>query len=78
MEGTNGPDPLPCSTSSALATLAPIAVEPSATMSAFVPHPSQGSRATSAAREDILVVFLHEVTQSMAMTTQASSRGSGS
>jgi hypothetical protein len=53
--------------------LAPIAVGPSEAMSAFLPHPSQGFRSTSAAREDIFVVFLHEVTQSMAMTAQASS-----
>ncbi len=53
--------------------LAPIAVGPSAAMSAFLPHPSQGFQATSAAREDILVVFLHEATQPMAMIAQASS-----
>ncbi len=53
--------------------LAPIAVEPSTAMSAFLPHPSQGFWTTSTAREDILVVFLHEATQSMAMTAQASS-----
>jgi hypothetical protein len=55
-----------------LPPLAPIAVGPSAAMSAFLPHPSQGFRATSVTREDILVVFLHEATQSMAMTAQAS------
>jgi hypothetical protein len=53
--------------------LAPISVGLFATMSAFLPHPSQDFQATSAAGEDILVVFLHETTQSMAMTAQASS-----
>ncbi len=53
--------------------LAPISVGPSAAMSAFLPHPSQGFRATSAAGEDISVVFLHEASQSMARTAQASS-----
>jgi hypothetical protein len=52
--------------------LALIAVGPSATMSAFLPHPSQSFRATSAAGEDILAVFLHEASQSMAMAAQAS------
>jgi hypothetical protein len=42
-------------------------------MSAFLPHASQGFWATSTAREDISVVFLHEATQSMVMTAQASS-----
>jgi hypothetical protein len=44
-------------------------------MLAFQPHPSpsQGIQATSAAREDISLVFLHEATQAMAMTAQASS-----
>jgi hypothetical protein len=41
-------------------------------MSAFLPHPIQGIQATSATGEDISVVFLHEATQSMAMTAQAS------
>jgi hypothetical protein len=53
--------------------LAPIAVGLSAAMSAFLPHPSQGFRATSAAGEDIQVMILQEVTHSMAMTAQASS-----
>jgi hypothetical protein len=53
--------------------LAPFAVGPSAAMSAFLPHPSQSLRATSAAREDITVAFLHEATQSMAVAAQASS-----
>jgi hypothetical protein len=51
--------------------LAPIAVGPSAAMSAFLPHPSQGFRATSTSGEDIQVVFLQEATQFMAMTAQA-------
>ncbi len=55
-----------------LPPLAPIAVGPSAAMSAFLPHPSQGFQATSTAGEDIQVVFLHEATQFMAMTAQAS------
>jgi hypothetical protein len=42
-------------------------------MSAFLPHPSQGFWATSTTKEDIQVVFLQEVTQSMAMTAQACS-----
>jgi hypothetical protein len=42
-------------------------------MSAFLPHPSQGFRASSPSKEDIQVMFLHEATQSMAMTAQASS-----
>jgi hypothetical protein len=42
-------------------------------MSTFLPHPSQGFRASNATREDILVIFLHEAFQSMAMTAQASS-----
>jgi hypothetical protein len=41
-------------------------------MLTFQHHPSQDIQATSTAREDISVVFLHEVTQSMAMTAQAS------
>jgi hypothetical protein len=53
--------------------LAPIAMRPAASMSAFLPHPSQGFRATSATGEDVSVVFLHEATQSMAMMAQASS-----
>jgi hypothetical protein len=53
--------------------LAPIAGGLSAAMSAFLPHPSQGFWATSAAGEDIQIMFLQEVTQSMAMTAQASS-----
>jgi hypothetical protein len=53
--------------------LAPISAGPSATMSAFQPHPSQGIQATSTAGEDISVMFLHEASQSMAMTAQASS-----
>jgi hypothetical protein len=55
--------------------LAPISVGPSPAMLAFQPHPSpsQGTQATSTAGEDISVVFLHEATQSMAMTAQASS-----
>jgi hypothetical protein len=56
-----------------LPPLAPLAVGPSAAMSAFLPHPSQGFQATSAAGEDVQVVFLHEATQSMAMTAQVSS-----
>jgi hypothetical protein len=54
-------------------SLVPIAVGSSAAMSAFLPHPSQGFWATSATREVIQVVFLHDATQSMAMTAQASS-----
>ncbi len=42
-------------------------------MSAFLSHPSQGLWATSATREDIAAIFLHEVTQSMDMAAQASS-----
>ncbi len=42
-------------------------------MSAFLPHPSQCFWATSAAGEDIQVMFLQEATQSMAMTAQAPS-----
>jgi hypothetical protein len=53
--------------------LAPIAGGLSAAMSAFLPHPSQGFRASSTTGEDIQVVFLQEATQSMAMTAQASS-----
>jgi hypothetical protein len=56
-----------------LPPLASIAEGLSAAMSAFLPHPSQGFWATSAAREDIQVVFLQEVAQSMAMSAQASS-----
>jgi hypothetical protein len=56
-----------------LAPLAPISAGLSATMSAFLPHPSQGFQATSTAGEDISVVFLHEASQSMAMIAQASS-----
>jgi hypothetical protein len=56
-----------------LSPLAPIAGGLSAAMSAFLPHPSQGFRATSAAREDIQVMFLQEATQSIAMTGQAAS-----
>jgi len=41
-------------------------------MSAVLPHLSQGFRATSAAGEDIQVVFLQEATQSMAMSAHAS------
>jgi hypothetical protein len=52
--------------------LAPIAEGLSAAMSAFLPHPSQGFRATSSTGENIQVVFLRELTQSMAMTAQAS------
>jgi hypothetical protein len=53
--------------------LAPIAVGSSAAMSAFLPHPSQSFRATSTAGENILAIFLHKATQSMAMAAQASS-----
>jgi hypothetical protein len=53
--------------------LAPISGGLSAAMSAFLPHPSQGFQATSAAGEDIQVVFLQEASQSMVMTAQASS-----
>ncbi len=53
--------------------LAPTAGGLSAAMSAFLPHPSQGFRATSTAGEDIQVVFLQEATQFMAMAAQASS-----
>jgi hypothetical protein len=53
--------------------LAPISVGPSAALSTFLPHPSQGFQATSTTGEDNLVVFLHEATQSMAMSAQASS-----
>ncbi len=63
------PPPLPAHSP----PLAPISVGPSAAMSAFLPHPSQGFRTTSAAGEDISVVFLHEASQSIAMTAQASS-----
>jgi hypothetical protein len=42
-------------------------------MSAFLPHPSHGFLATSAAGEDVSVMFLYEASQSMAMTAQASS-----
>jgi hypothetical protein len=56
-----------------LPPLVPIAGGLSEAMSAFLPHPSQGFRATSATGEGIQVVFLHEATQSMAMTAQASS-----
>jgi hypothetical protein len=42
-------------------------------MSAFLHHPSQGFQATSSAGEDIQVVLMWELTQSMAMTAQASS-----
>ncbi len=56
-----------------LPPLAPISVGSSAAMLAFQPHPIQGIQATSAAGEDVSVVFLHEVTQSMAMTAQSSS-----
>jgi hypothetical protein len=40
-------------------------------MTAGLPHPSQGFRATSAAGEDIQVKFLWEATQSMAMAMAA-------
>ncbi len=53
--------------------LAPIAGGLSVAVSAFLPHPSQGFRATSTVGEDIQVEFLQEATQSMAMTAQASS-----
>jgi hypothetical protein len=56
-----------------LPPLASLAVGPSAAMSTFLPHPSQGFQATSTAREDIQVKILREATQSMAMTAQASS-----
>ncbi len=56
-----------------LPPLASIAVGPSAAISAFLPYPSQGFWVTRAAGENILVLFLHEATQSMAMTAQASS-----
>ncbi len=56
-----------------LPPLAPIAEGLSAAMSAFLPQPSQGFRATRSAREDIQVVFLQESIQSMVMTAQASS-----
>jgi hypothetical protein len=56
-----------------LPPLAPIAGGLSAAMSAFLPHLSQGFWATSAIGEDIQVVFLQEMTQSMAMIAQASS-----
>jgi hypothetical protein len=42
-------------------------------MSSGLPHPSQGFLATTAAREDIQVVFLRDATQSIAMAAQASS-----
>jgi hypothetical protein len=42
-------------------------------MLVFQPHPSQGIQATSAAREDISIVFLYGATHAMAMTAQASS-----
>ncbi len=53
--------------------LSPIAGGLSAAMSAGLPHPSQGFHATSPAREDIQVVFLQEVAQSMAMVAHTSS-----
>jgi hypothetical protein len=52
---------------------APLAGGLSAAMAAGLPHPSQGFRATSAAREDIHVKFLREATQSMAIAAHASS-----
>jgi hypothetical protein len=45
----------------------------SAAMSAGLPHLSHGFQATSAAGEDIQVVFLQELTQAMAMSAHASS-----
>jgi hypothetical protein len=53
--------------------LAPISVGSSAAMSTFLPHPGQGFRATSTAGEDISVMFLHEASQSMAVTAQTPS-----
>jgi hypothetical protein len=63
------PPPLPVH----LPPLAPLAGGLSAAMAAGLPHPSQGFRATSAAREDIQVEFLREATHSMAMAAHASS-----
>jgi hypothetical protein len=57
--------------------LAPIAGGLSAAMSAGLPCPRHGFLATSAAGEDIQVMFLWEATQSMAMAAHASSTPSG-
>ncbi len=56
-----------------LPPLAPMAGGLSVAISAGLPHPSQGFLATSAAREDIQVMFLQEAAQSMAMAAHASS-----
>jgi hypothetical protein len=53
--------------------LALVSVGPSATMLAFQPLSSHGIQATSAAVEDISVVFLYEATHPIPMTAQASS-----
>ncbi len=53
--------------------LALVSVGPSAAMLALQPLPSHGIQATSAAGEDISIVFLYEVTHAMAMIAQASS-----
>jgi hypothetical protein len=67
------PPTVPPSLLTHLPPLAPLAGGLSAAMAAGQPHPSQGFRATSSAREDIQVKFLWGETQSMAMAAQASS-----